>query len=93
MKCTVLPSSLCAVFGLVGLARAYLVDPPTTAASDTIQDCSNWAVVTSTDKCQSIADSWGITLAQFQSYVSTTHARIAFSSGNTFAESFGRLVL
>lgn len=59
--------TLTSILGLVG---AYLVDPPTTAAQDTIQDCSNWQVVTAADKCQAIADNNGITLAQLQTYVS-----------------------
>jgi hypothetical protein len=57
---------------LVSLATCYLVDPPTTAANDTIQDCTNWVVVTATDTCTSIASSYAITLQQFEvEYVST----------------------
>lgn len=48
---------------------AYTVDPPTSAPSDTIQDCTNWVVVSSTDTCQAISDDNGITLAQFDTYV------------------------
>jgi len=47
----------------------YAVDPPTTAPSDTIQDCTNWAVASSTDTCQTIANSNFITLAQLNTYV------------------------
>ena len=70
MKSTLLPQGLFLVAVLGGLANAYLVDPPTTAASDTIQDCSNWVVVSASDKCQALSDNNGITLAQFQTYVS-----------------------
>lgn len=50
------------------VSSAYLVDPPTTAPSDTITDCSNWAIVTSADTCQSLAAANFITLAQFDTY-------------------------
>ncbi|KAM0809653.1 hypothetical protein AB5N19_09999 [Seiridium cardinale] len=46
----------------------YLVDPPTTAAPDTIQDCTYWDVASSNDTCTSISENWGITLAQFYTY-------------------------
>lgn len=57
--------------GLAALTKAYTVDPPAPAASDTIEDCTNWWVVASGDTCQSIADSNGLTLAQFGTYVCT----------------------
>ncbi|KAL7934419.1 hypothetical protein V8C35DRAFT_327295 [Trichoderma chlorosporum] len=50
------------------LAAAYTVDPPTTAPSDTIQDCTSWDVAQSTDTCQSIADYGFITLDQLYAY-------------------------
>lgn len=53
------------------LVAGYTVDPPAPAANDTIQDCTNWWVIASGDTCQSIADSSGITLDQFDTYVST----------------------
>ncbi|RYC65769.1 hypothetical protein CHU98_g428 [Xylaria longipes] len=55
-------------FALIPLTLGYLVPPPTTAPSNTIQDCTNWAVASSTDTCQSIADSNYITLAQLYTY-------------------------
>lgn len=58
-----------AVLIQVRLGAAYLVDPPTTAPSDTIPDCTNWAVATSSDTCNTLADSGGITLSQLYSYV------------------------
>ncbi|KAK6073694.1 LysM domain-containing protein [Seiridium cupressi] len=46
----------------------YLVDPPTTAAPDTIQDCTYWEVTASNDTCTNISENWCITLAQFYTY-------------------------
>jgi hypothetical protein len=61
---------LCFVVAFGGLAHAYLIEPPTTALSDTVEDCSNWVVVSSSDKCLTLAEDNGITLAKFQTYVS-----------------------
>lgn len=60
---------LCILASLITLSGAYLVDPPTTAPNDTISDCSNWVVVSSTDTCSALASTNGITLAQFDTYV------------------------
>ncbi|KAI0413503.1 carbohydrate-binding module family 50 protein [Xylaria grammica] len=46
----------------------YLVDPPTTAPGDTIQDCTNWAVAMSSDTCESIADDNFISLSDLYIY-------------------------
>lgn len=52
---------------------AYLEDPPTTAAPDTIQDCSWWHVAEAGDECTAIADVWSISVSDFTLvYVSTT---------------------
>lgn len=48
----------------------YLVDPPTTAPGDTIQDCTNWVVATSSDTCESIAEDNFIALPDLYIYVS-----------------------
>ena len=69
-KSTFSKKVLCFVAAFGGLAHAYLIEPPTTALSDTIQDCTNWVVVSSSDKCLTLADDNAITLAQFQTYVS-----------------------
>lgn len=55
---------------LFGLTAAYTVDPPTTAAADTIEDCTNWDVGESGDTCAVLANEWVITQAQLLSYVS-----------------------
>lgn len=56
--------------GALGLANGYLVDPPTTAAADTVEDCSGWVVTVATDTCTSLAtDNW-ITEDQLKTYVS-----------------------
>ena len=62
------------VGGLVAIGAAsgppYDVDPPTTAPSDTISDCTNWAVATSSDTCQSLAAQGDdISVQQFLNYV------------------------
>lgn len=51
------------------LSTAYLVEPDTPAAPDTIEDCTYWQVATETDTCESIARDWAITLEQFNTYV------------------------
>ena len=56
-----------ALLPLLGLA--YLVDPPSTAAPDTIEDCTYWHVANETDTCPSISESSYITEAQFTNYV------------------------
>ena len=66
MRCTLLAS----ISLLSGFAVSYTVDPPTTADPGTIQDCTNWAIATSSDTCQSLADYYLITLSQFDTYVS-----------------------
>jgi hypothetical protein len=38
-------------------ARAYLVDPPTQALPDTIQDCSAWQVAKEGETCNYLAGS------------------------------------
>lgn len=57
---------------LIAQAVAYLEPPPTTAASNTIADCSYWAIASSVDTCASISNNNFITLAQFNLYVSFT---------------------
>ncbi|KAI0191405.1 hypothetical protein EV127DRAFT_338251 [Xylaria flabelliformis] len=59
---------IASLLALIPLTLGYLVDPPTTAPSDTIQDCTNWAVAASTDTCQSIAEDNYITLSQLYTY-------------------------
>ncbi|KAH8645715.1 hypothetical protein BX600DRAFT_477875 [Xylariales sp. PMI_506] len=59
-------------FGFAALpslvAAQYLVDPPTTAAPDTIQDCTYWQVASAADTCISISDFWGLSLEQLYTY-------------------------
>lgn len=49
---------------------AYTVTPPTTAPSDTITDCTNWAVASSSDTCDTLAADGSLTLDQLYDYVS-----------------------
>ncbi|KAF7535389.1 hypothetical protein G7054_g5453 [Neopestalotiopsis clavispora] len=51
---------------LTSLGAAYLEDPPTTADSNTVSDCSWWIVASSTDTCTSIASANGISLSDFE---------------------------
>ncbi|KAH8682067.1 hypothetical protein BX600DRAFT_544498 [Xylariales sp. PMI_506] len=60
-------SLLLASFAAV-LASAYTIPPPTTAPNDTISDCTNWQVATSSDTCQTLADDGFLTLAQLYDY-------------------------
>ncbi|KAI1801809.1 carbohydrate-binding module family 50 protein [Daldinia bambusicola] len=48
------------------LASAYLADPPTTADSNTVSDCSWWIVAKSTDTCAAIASASGISVSDFE---------------------------
>lgn len=53
------------------LSAAYTVDPPTTTAPDTIEDCTLWAIAKETDTCtELIEQGYGLTLDQFNAYVS-----------------------
>lgn len=65
---------LALAFGLIVLpalgAAQYTVEPPTTAAPDTIRDCTYWQVAAENDTCASIAQYNYITLEQFETYVS-----------------------
>jgi hypothetical protein len=63
--------------------QAYLENPPTTAASDTVQDCSYWDVATSSSTCANFATTWSISLADFNSWVrpplsNTTRVNLIF---------------
>ncbi|KAI4956225.1 hypothetical protein J4E91_000436 [Alternaria rosae] len=50
------------------LSAAYPEEPPTTAAPDTVADCTWWQVAAETDTCASISEYWGLTDAQFTTY-------------------------
>ena len=52
-------------------AHAYLVDPPTKADPKTVSDCSNWVTAASGDKCDVIASQNGISVSDFDVYVSS----------------------
>lgn len=54
---------------LSSIATAWPVAPDTTAASDTIEDCTYWAVATADDTCPSFSEYWGLTEAQLTTYV------------------------
>jgi hypothetical protein len=64
------PLHLYIAVALLQICHGYLVDPPAPCNANTIQDCSYWAVVKSSDTCSSLALANGITTAQFATYVS-----------------------
>ncbi|KAH6675409.1 LysM domain-containing protein [Plectosphaerella plurivora] len=58
-----------ALVALVRLGAAqFTVEPPTTAPSDTIQDCTNWHVAAAGDTCADLAEQNFITEAQLLRY-------------------------
>lgn len=73
MKSSIFETAL--ILGALGSASAYLVDPPSTAASDTVQDCSGWVVTASGDTCTSLSADNGLTDDQFKTYVSLNERR------------------
>lgn len=74
--------TLMGVYLHLGTVTAYLEDPPTEAAPDTIQDCSWWHVAESGDTCVDIAAANGISLSDFSTvYVSSCSIRES-SQGN-----------
>lgn len=69
---------------LLGLSSAYTVDPPTTAPSDTIKDCTAWVVVAATDTCAALASDNSITLAQFNQYNPSTASKCVLITGDSY---------
>ncbi|KAF2441609.1 hypothetical protein P171DRAFT_446464 [Karstenula rhodostoma CBS 690.94] len=67
------------------LSAAYTVDPPTTTAPDTIEDCTLWAVATATSTCaELIEQGYGLTLDQFNAYNPTQAAGCNLTVGNSY---------
>lgn len=56
-------------FCTLGSVRAYIVDPPTTALPDTVQDCSAWVVAGPGESCNNLANEFLISIYQFAAYV------------------------
>lgn len=73
------------------VSSAYTVDPPTTAPSNTITDCTNWAVVASGDTCAALASTNGITLAQFNTYNPSVGSTCVLIIGDSYCveQNFG----
>lgn len=63
---------------------AYLEEPPTTAAADTVSDCSNWHVVASGDTCDSIAKDWYISTDNLRSYNPSLASSCKLVEGNSY---------
>jgi hypothetical protein len=64
-----MPSFILGLAALPLLSAAFSVDPDTTAAPDTIEDCTYWQVASDTDTCASMTEYWGLPLEQFTTYV------------------------
>ncbi|RYO12263.1 hypothetical protein AA0111_g12605 [Alternaria arborescens] len=77
--------------GFISLASAYIIDPPTTAAADTIQDCSAWYVVAGGESCASIAADQWITVDQFNAYNPSLGSGCKLVTGNSYCieQNFG----
>jgi hypothetical protein len=60
-----MPSFILGLAALPLLSAAFSVDPDTTAAPDTIEDCTYWQVASDTDNCASMTEYWGLPLEQF----------------------------
>ena len=48
----------------------FLEKPPTAANPNTIKDCTWWHIAASGETCDSIAETYGLTIKQFETYVS-----------------------
>jgi hypothetical protein len=48
----------------------FLEKPPTDANTNTIKDCTWWHIAASGETCASIAETYGLTIKQFETYVS-----------------------
>ncbi|KAL5422420.1 hypothetical protein PMIN04_004748 [Paraphaeosphaeria minitans] len=67
------------------LGAAYTVDPPTTAASDTIEDCTLWATATSTSTCADLIEQgYALTPDQFNAYNPSQAAACKLIIGNSY---------
>ena len=52
------------------LSAAWLVEPPTTAAPDTVQDCTWWEVVEPEENtCQAFVNAYQFSMRLFKLYV------------------------
>ncbi|KAH6877966.1 hypothetical protein BKA58DRAFT_398058 [Alternaria rosae] len=66
------------------LSAAYPEEPPTTAAPDTVADCTWWQVAAETDTCASISEYWGLTDAQFTTYNPSLADGCKITPGNSY---------
>ncbi|KAH7625384.1 hypothetical protein B0T09DRAFT_62838 [Sordaria sp. MPI-SDFR-AT-0083] len=65
-------------------ARAYLVDPPTTAAPDTAEECSNWMVAENSSTCEEIAEYNWITVTQLKRWNPSLGASCSLVVGQSY---------
>ncbi|EDU48341.1 predicted protein [Pyrenophora tritici-repentis Pt-1C-BFP] len=60
--------TLVSLIGVVSLASAYRVPPPTITAKDAHQDCDAWHIAKTGESFGSIANFYRLNMAQFKSY-------------------------
>ncbi|KAH7311453.1 hypothetical protein B0I35DRAFT_438110 [Stachybotrys elegans] len=78
-------ASIVTITSLLGLSAAqYIVDPPTTAAPDTILDCTYWHVALANDTCDVIIEYPWLTLEEFYTYNPSLEEDCQFIVGNSY---------
>ncbi|KAI1360466.1 carbohydrate-binding module family 50 protein [Xylaria arbuscula] len=85
-------SHLIASLLIIAPALGYLVDPPTTAPDDTVQDCTNWVEATSSDTCESIAAANFLALSDLYTYnpsLSASSCPLIVGDSYCIEENFG----
>ncbi|KAH6717692.1 hypothetical protein BKA61DRAFT_716055 [Leptodontidium sp. MPI-SDFR-AT-0119] len=75
---------LAAIAPFAPFTHGYLEDPPTTAAPDTVQDCSYWDIATSRSTCADFATIWAISLADFVTYNPSVGTSCQLTVGNSY---------
>ncbi|KEY73229.1 hypothetical protein S7711_10817 [Stachybotrys chartarum IBT 7711] len=65
-------------------AAQYTVDPPTTAAPDTILDCTYWHVALANDTCEVVNEYPWLTLEEFYTYNPSLPEGCQFVVGNSY---------
>ncbi|KAK8043699.1 hypothetical protein PG993_006129 [Apiospora rasikravindrae] len=82
MKLT-LQSTLLVQMACLGAAE-FVEPPPTTADPSTIQDCTWWFVAGTSDTCDQVLATYGLTRAQLDRYNPVLASSCAFVSGNSY---------
>ncbi|CAG5165608.1 uncharacterized protein ALTATR162_LOCUS6815 [Alternaria atra] len=70
---------------LASAASAYLVDPPTTAAPDTVPNCSKWQIAEpGWSSCNQVASAWGLPIYQVGPWNPSCSSDKNFVPGNSY---------